>query len=90
MAKLAVGNQDQPTTEKQLVKSMDFSHAFSSTSKVVLNTFLQTLSTAPNQISQVTIDCGVAFHAPSVIYRSCLYDMFAGFSSKRTNFLPQR
>jgi hypothetical protein len=67
MAKLAVGNQDQPTIEKQLVKSMDFSHALSDMLKVLLNNFSQTLNTAPIQISQVTIDCRVAFHAPSVI-----------------------
>jgi hypothetical protein len=67
MPKLAVGNQDQPTAEKRLLKSMDFSHALRLSLKVLLNTFLQTLNTAPIQISQITIDCGVAFHTPSVI-----------------------
>jgi hypothetical protein len=40
MAKLAVGNQDQPTTEKQLVKSMDFSHAQGYVLEAFLNSFL--------------------------------------------------
>jgi hypothetical protein len=40
MAKLHVGNQDQPTAEKQLVKSMDFSHAQRYVLGGVLNSFL--------------------------------------------------
>jgi hypothetical protein len=39
MAKLTVGNQDQPTAEKHLVKSMDFFHAFGLVLKWLLNRF---------------------------------------------------
>jgi hypothetical protein len=39
MAKLAVGNQDQPTEEKQVAKSMDFSHTHSYILELFLNSF---------------------------------------------------
>jgi hypothetical protein len=39
MAKLAAGNQDQTTTQKQLAKSMDFSHTHSYIQKELLNNF---------------------------------------------------
>jgi len=40
MAKLAVGNQIQPTTEKLVAKSMDFSHAHGLVLEGLLNSFL--------------------------------------------------
>jgi len=45
-AKLALGNQDQPTAEKNLVKSMDFSHAKGYGVKWLLNRFLLPLGLA--------------------------------------------
>jgi hypothetical protein len=44
MAELTIGNQDQATKEKQLVKSMDFSHALGIGLKGLLNRFLLPLT----------------------------------------------
>jgi len=48
MAKLTMSNQDQPTAEKRLLKSMNFFHAFDQVSKWVLNRFSLPIRIAKN------------------------------------------